>query len=177
MRFLKGGKRCGNLFESYLNKYNVIFLNIQRFLSRARGSADLVPYLERTVLKELKQIYQKELEPEEEHLSYQADFSEMKRWYDGNTREVFIPNQEIADEFANAAESGGWEALAGTLRASEALLVELKWNKSSEGAINQIKEKQYGKALEEYSGNLLLVGINYDTKTKKHTCVIEKAVK
>lgn len=440
-------------FENHLNKYNVIFLNMQRFLSRAKKTENLVPYLEKTVLKELRQVYQNELDSEEEHLSaaleqifnstekgfifiidewdcvfrekqndteaqtmyldflrdllkdqvyvelaymtgilpikkygthsalnmfeecsmtdagvlaefvgfteyevkklcriYQADFSEMKRWYDGycfsenlhiynpksvvdallrkkfsnywtgtetyealkiyidmdfdglrnaivtmlgngrcrinprtfqndmtsfknrddvltllvhlgylaydgNTREVFIPNQEISDEFANAVESGGWEALAETLRASEALLeatldgneklvekgldrahmehtsilsyndenslscaitiayfsakkeytlirelpagkgfadivfvpkkssskpallVELKWNKSSESALDQIKEKQYGKALEEYSGNLFLVGINYDTKTKKHTCVIEKTVK
>ncbi len=54
-----------------------------------------------------------------------------------------------------------------------ALLVELKWNKSAEGAIAQIKQKQYSKVLEEYKGNILLVGINYDKKTKEHDCVIE----
>lgn len=54
-----------------------------------------------------------------------------------------------------------------------ALVVELKWNHSAEGAISQIKKKQYGKALEEYQGNLLLVGINYNKKTKKHQCIIE----
>lgn len=58
-----------------------------------------------------------------------------------------------------------------------AMVVELKWNKSEQGAIEQIKKKEYGKALAEYSGNLLLVGINYDKKSKKHSCVIEKCVK
>ncbi len=29
------------------------------------------------------------------------------------------------------------------------------------------------KALENYNGNLLLVGVNYDEKTKKHSCIIE----
>lgn len=55
-----------------------------------------------------------------------------------------------------------------------ALLIELKWNKSAEGAIRQIKEKNYCKSLEEYKGNLLLVGIEYDKKTREHHCVIEE---
>ena len=38
----------------------------------------------------------------------------------------------------------------------------------------QIKDKKYMESLKNYHGNLLLVGINYDTKTKKHSCVIEK---
>ena len=58
-----------------------------------------------------------------------------------------------------------------------ALVVELKWDKSAAGAISQIKEKEYCQSLEEYQGNLLLVGINYDVKTKEHSCVIEEFVK
>lgn len=54
-----------------------------------------------------------------------------------------------------------------------ALVVELKWNQSAVGAIEQIKEKQYTKWLESYTGDILLVGINYDKTTKKHQCVIE----
>ena len=54
-----------------------------------------------------------------------------------------------------------------------ALVVELKWDKTAKGAIAQIKEKQYCKSLEEYRGNILLVGINYDKDTREHTCVIE----
>jgi hypothetical protein len=54
-----------------------------------------------------------------------------------------------------------------------AIVVELKWDKSAKGAIAQIKEKNYCKALEDYQGNLLLVGVNYDVKTKKHECEME----
>jgi len=54
-----------------------------------------------------------------------------------------------------------------------AVVIELKKDKNAQGAIAQIKQKKYVKALEYYKGNLLLVGINYD-KDKKHTCVIEK---
>ena len=58
-----------------------------------------------------------------------------------------------------------------------ALVVELKWDKTAEGALAQIKDKEYCRSLEEYQGNLLLVGINYDVKTKEHSCVIEEFVK
>lgn len=55
-----------------------------------------------------------------------------------------------------------------------ALVVELKWDKSAKGALEQIREKEYCQSLKEYQGNLLLVGIDYDKKTKEHQCVIEK---
>lgn len=59
-----------------------------------------------------------------------------------------------------------------------ALVVELKWNQTAEGAIAQIREKKYPEALKEYGGEILLVGISYDRDAKgegrKHTCVIEK---
>lgn len=55
-----------------------------------------------------------------------------------------------------------------------ALVVELKWNKTAEGAVEQIKEKNYTECLREYKGQILLVGINYDKKTKHHQCKIEK---
>ena len=54
-----------------------------------------------------------------------------------------------------------------------ALVVELKWDQSADSAIAQIKEKKYTQWLESYTGNILLVGINYDKATKKHQCVIE----
>lgn len=54
-----------------------------------------------------------------------------------------------------------------------AMVVELKYDKDADTAIEQIHRKEYeGKAL-EYSDNLLLVGINYDKESKKHTCIIE----
>ncbi len=178
------------------------------------------------------------------HLGYLA--------YDANRQEAFIPNQEVADEFENAVEDGGWEDVANALRDSEQLLyatihgdmdavakgidkvhtasssvlayhnelslscaitlayysarrdyvlfrempagkgfadvvfvprrhsdkpamvVELKWNQQAEGAISQIKTRNYAGALKEYSNDILLVGISYNKKTKKHKCIIER---
>ena len=54
------------------------------------------------------------------------------------------------------------------------MIVELKYNKDADTAIDQIHRKEYQGKVLEYTDNLLLVGINYDKKTKKHTCVIEK---
>lgn len=58
-----------------------------------------------------------------------------------------------------------------------ALVVELKWNKSADVALQQIKEKKYADSLADYAGKILLVGINYDKKTKEHSCKIEEMVK
>ena len=55
-----------------------------------------------------------------------------------------------------------------------AVIIELKWDKDAKGAIEQIKERHYVEILKEYKGNLLLAGINYDKKSKKHECVIEE---
>ena len=175
--------------------------------------------------------------------------------YDEETGEVFIPNQEIAQEFLNAVDDPSWDGLVQALSRSEKLLketwalngksvaegmemihnetasmlkyndensltctilmayysakayymnplmelpsgkgyadvvylpkrgvdkqaivVELKWNKSAKGAIRQIKEKQYTSWLENYTGRILLVGVNYDDK-KGHECMIEEFVK
>ena len=53
-----------------------------------------------------------------------------------------------------------------------AIVIELKWDKSAVGAIEQIKEKQYGNALKDYQGNLLFAGINYNKKTVKNGTAI-----
>ena len=59
-------------------------------------------------------------------------------------------------------------------RDKPAMIIELKWNQEVKTAIDQIKEKKYPKGLEKYKENLLIVGISYDKKTKKHICHIEK---
>lgn len=69
---------------------------------------------------------------------------------------VFVPRKKFSDK--------------------PAIVVELKWDKSASGAISQIKNKEYCRSLEEYRGNILLVGVNYNKKTKVHECVIEEAV-
>ena len=58
-----------------------------------------------------------------------------------------------------------------------AMVIELKYNKDADTAINQIKDKKYQGALSGYSDRILLVGINYDKESdnkKHHTCIIEE---
>ena len=68
---------------------------------------------------------------------------------------VFIPKTEYINDYP-------------------AMIIELEWDKSRAAAIEQIKSKHYPSAIENYTGDILLVGINYDKKTKEHQCVIEK---
>lgn len=60
-----------------------------------------------------------------------------------------------------------------------ALIVELKYDKAAGTAIQQIKDRNYMQALENYVGEILAVGINYDRHHthKKHSCVIERLEK
>ena len=58
--------------------------------------------------------------------------------------------------------------------AGPALLIELKYNKDADTALNQIKRQDYPARLEDWKGNLLLVGINYDKASKTHSCRIER---
>ena len=172
--------------------------------------------------------------------------------YDFDTNQVWIPNSEVAQEFVNSIEDGGWEEVVKAIKSSDellkatlnyneekvaklidkvhsdntsilkyndenslscvislayysarktytierelpagkgfadlvfrprknnsnpAIIVELKYDKSAEGALEQIKKKQYADCLKDYSGEILLVGINYDKDGKCHTCKIEK---
>ena len=61
-------------------------------------------------------------------------------------------------------------------RRKPAIVVELKFDKSASAALAQIRERQYTRALEGYSGEILLVGVNYDkdSSEKMHSCVIER---
>ena len=56
-----------------------------------------------------------------------------------------------------------------------ALLVELKWDRSPEAAIAQVRDRDYPAVLRGWGGPILLVGITYDRKSKRHTCRIEEA--
>lgn len=58
-----------------------------------------------------------------------------------------------------------------------AIVVELKYDKTAESAVQQIKEKRYTQALEGYSGEIVLVGVGYDKESKAHDCVIERVEK
>ena len=175
--------------------------------------------------------------------------------YDSTSKEVFIPNQEIAIEYYNAITNTDWDIIARALKQSKrllqavlakdaeavakgieeahmetshiqyndenalsytlslafysarqkykvfrelptgkgyadlvflprplhanlpALLLELKWDKNAKAAIQQIKDRRYGKALEDYTGKILAVGVSYDRETRKHECLIDEYVK
>ena len=60
-----------------------------------------------------------------------------------------------------------------------AMIVELKYDRSVRAAIQQIKDRQYTQAFEGYTGEILLVGVNYNKNTpdKPHSCVIERVEK
>lgn len=55
-----------------------------------------------------------------------------------------------------------------------ALVIELKWDRTAQTAIRQIREKEYAGALAGYAGEVLLVGVSYDKKTRQHEAVIEE---
>ena len=62
-----------------------------------------------------------------------------------------------------------------------AIVVELKKEQDASIALEQIRNRQYTEKLSAYSGEIILVGINYttdpNTEYKKHTCRIEKITK
>jgi hypothetical protein len=57
-----------------------------------------------------------------------------------------------------------------------ALVIELKWNESAEGAIAQIMNRKYPESLKDFGGEIVLVGVSYSrqalTGYRKHTCRI-----
>src|SRR5574344_1661545 len=54
------------------------------------------------------------------------------------------------------------------------IIVELKWNKSAANAVNQIIDKEYYEKYKSKGTYVLMVGINYDMTTKKHSCKIQR---
>ena len=55
-----------------------------------------------------------------------------------------------------------------------AIIIELKKDASAKIALEQIKERDYVSRVKEYTDNILLIGINYDSKTKQHSCEIKE---
>ena len=179
--------------------------------------------------------------------------------YDVDTKEVFIPNCELLDEFKNSTDSSEWVDTFASFKKSQrllkatwecreesvaellewfhdtaenktynseaalsyavqmayyaaqkyyttiqemdsgkgytdivylpsprypdkpALLIELKYNRTTETAADQIRARYYPQNLAHYKDNLLLVSINYDREAantsaefKRHSCRIER---
>ena len=53
------------------------------------------------------------------------------------------------------------------------MVVELKWDQTSQTAIGQIRERNYPERLKGFE-KILLVGISYCKDSKKHECSIEE---
>ncbi len=87
------------------------------------------------------------------------------------------------DQYAKVEELPSGHGIADTVflpkRRSPlpAMVVELKWNAGAEGAIKQIKDRNYACLPAKLGGEILLIGIDYNEKTKQHTCRIESVTK
>ena len=58
-----------------------------------------------------------------------------------------------------------------------AIIVELKYDDTVDTAIDQIHNRHYPKKVAEYTGDILLVAVSFDKKTKEHQCRIETVCK
>ena len=89
---------------------------------------------------------------------------------------VMIPRRNISKpalviELTNEREESG--ACSNYPEREGSRRSQLKFNHSAETAIDQIKQKNYPAKIADYTGDILLVGINYDNETKQHACKIE----
>lgn len=92
---------------------------------------------------------------------------------------AYLTSIDYYTRFEELASGRGYSDilfLPGKTESKPALLLELKWDKSADKALSQIKERQYQEIIKkfDYEGKVLLVGLNYSTKTGKHTCKIEE---
>ena len=84
------------------------------------------------------------------------------------------------DQYAKVEELASGHGIADVVflpkrrSALPAMIVELKWNDTAEGAIGQIKDRNYPQVLEKYGGEIVLVGVNYNESNKIHECRIER---
>jgi hypothetical protein len=60
------------------------------------------------------------------------------------------------------------------IRKQPLILIEFKYGESAEIAVQQIKTQEYFKRCTQQYMNIIIVGINYNPKTKDHQCLIEK---
>lgn len=58
-----------NTFLKYINQFHVLYFEMQRFLTRAGSPENLVPYLEKVILSELRSAYPEYVDDSAEHLS------------------------------------------------------------------------------------------------------------
>ena len=59
---------------------------------------------------------------------------------------------------------------------SPAIVIELKYDKTADTAIDQIRRRDYPQKVAACTSDMLLVGISYDRETKQHQCKIERMI-
>ncbi|MDD6827889.1 MAG: PD-(D/E)XK nuclease domain-containing protein [Oscillospiraceae bacterium] len=101
------------------------------------------------------------------------DADRYRRFLDGDDNGL----REIIDKFPTGEGFADLTFIPRKGVNAPAIVAELKYNKSAEGALKQIKDRNYTDKLMAFSGEILLVGINYDKESKEHECVIEKIIK
>jgi len=71
------------LFRKHMNQYDVLFFNMQQFLSRAGTTEKMLPYLQYAVLKDLRTAYGDYIDPEEVQLvtALESIFSQTQRGF------------------------------------------------------------------------------------------------
>ncbi|MDE7479110.1 MAG: ATP-binding protein, partial [Lachnospiraceae bacterium] len=102
-----------------------------------------------------------------------VDFDQMKKWYNGYNLNgialisAFTYYHKPVREFPCGKGFGDIVYLPLSNHPNRpVIVVELKWDKSADAAISQIKKKQYPESLKGYAGEILLVGIDYNKKQR-----------
>lgn len=167
-------------FDKHLNRYPVIYLDMTYFLTMCPEGKSVVTYLE----DELKQDLW--LRGEANVVADAVD-----KVHEENTSVLQYNDENALASVLSLAfyAARGWYTIVRELPAGlgfadivmipkrgvdrPAMVLELKWNKTADSAIRQMKEKRYAGVLKDFAKEILLVGINYSKKTKKHECVIE----
>lgn len=155
-------------YETYKNKYSVVFLNIQNFLSRTHDITKLKSLIEKSLLRELKREYivlnydglkdsiVELLSGGRKKINTNTFSNDMTTFhtaddvltllihlgylgYDFSRKEIFIPNSEIASEFCNAIEAAGWKNIVMSIKKSDTLLQDT-WDKKNENVALGISE-------------------------------------
>lgn len=145
---------------------------MKRLMESDQLFLDTIRMNEEAVAEQIERIHREETAP----LHYNKEDSlrsTIKLAY-YTYRDHYIQLEELAsgDGYADVAylpkHDSDWPAL----------VIELKWNRSAEGAIDQILKKHYPDAIKGYGGELLLVGISYDKDApageRMHSCRIVK---
>ena len=135
----------------------------QLFLDTIKGNAD-------AVAAQIEKIHREETAPM--HYNKEDSLRSVIKLAYYSYRDHYVQFEELAagEGYADVAyiprHDSDWPAL----------IIELKWNKDVEGAIDQILNKKYPEALTNFGTKILLVGISYEKdaadNSKKHTCRI-----